>query len=109
MTTTPDINVRVARARDVASTRHARRSPLARLLLKTGVKLLLSFAAASSMSACIIPVGPEFQDPPGGPNAAPEILNPNFFTGTAVASTSTQDFSFTVSDPNGDPMWFRWV
>ena len=113
MATPPDSNVRAARHAGAAGARRARNSLLARLLLRTCLKLLLLllFAAASSVPACVVPVGPEFQDPPGAPNASPEILNPNIFFGSAVAALGTsQTFSFTVSDPNaGDTLHLRWV
>jgi hypothetical protein len=111
MTTTPDSNVGVARRRGAANARRARPSSLARLLLRTGVKLLLSFAAASSMSACIIPVGPEFQDPPGAPNASPEIINANPTWGAEVSATALmgQPFQITVTDPNAETLYIRFI
>jgi hypothetical protein len=113
MATPPDSNVRPARRAATAGAGSARDSALARLLLRTCLKLLLllPFAAASSVPACVVPVGPEFQDPPGAPNAAPEILNPNIFPGAAIAALgSSQTFSFTVTDPNaGDTLHLRWV
>jgi hypothetical protein len=53
------------------------------------------------VSACIIPVGPEFQDPPGAPNARPEILDPDPTWGAEVtAPTGLATFTFTVADTN---------
>jgi hypothetical protein len=112
MTTTPDSNVRVGRRPGAANARRARRSPLARLLLTNGVKLLLSFAAASSMSACIIPIGPEFQDPPGAPNAPPQILDPDPTWGAEVAATTAalKTFQFNVTDANAaDVLYIKWI
>lgn len=110
MTPTPDSNVRLARGPRAANARRARRSALARLLLETGVKLLL-FAVASSMSACIIPVGPEFQDPPGAPNASPEIVDPDPLWGAEVTTTAQmgQAFQIAVTDPNDQLLHIRWI
>src|ERR1022692_3049952 len=65
-------------------------APLARFILL----LLLP------MSACIIPVGPDFQDPPAAPNYAPYIIsaNPDFFS---IVATQSPTFEVTVTDPNG--------
>src|SRR4029079_4819728 len=111
MTPTPDSNVRVARRFSGANARRARHSALARLLLRSGVKLLLSFAAASSMSACIIPVGPEWQDPPGAPNAAPEILGPDPTWGAEVTGVAPggKEFQFAVTAPSADLLAPRWI
>ncbi|HEY7374097.1 MAG TPA: hypothetical protein VIF57_18190 [Polyangia bacterium] len=75
------------------------------------MKLLLSFAAASSMSACIIPVGPEFQDPPGAPNSSPEILDPDPLWGAEVTGMAPdgKTFKFAVTDPNNEELYLRWI
>jgi hypothetical protein len=80
------------------------------LLLSTIVRVLL-LAAASSMSACIIPVAPDFQDPPTQPDAPPAIsnLNPPHF-GLAFSITDKYDFSASVSDPDpGTTLSVRWT
>jgi hypothetical protein len=62
-----------------------------------------------STSACIIPLGPDFQDPVAEPNAAPyfESAHPDF--GSVVTPPGLQ-FSVTVTDPNvGDNLYVRWL
>jgi hypothetical protein len=109
MGTPPDINVRPARRPAAESAHDARRSGLARLLLGTSLKFVFLLAVSSSTPACVVPVSPEFQDPPGTLNAAPEISNPKPFPGP-VAGTTEQTFSFNVSDPNGgSPLYMRWL
>src|SRR4051812_34452857 len=115
MTTVPDINVRPPRRAAGQSTRAAGRSVLARLLLfvrdhiaKLDRKLLL-LLVASPMSACIIPAGPEFQDPPGVPDSPPMLLSvsPDF------GSTTTKDgpmFMVQPTDVNvGDDLYVLWL
>lgn len=116
MTTVPDSNVRPPRRAAGERTRAAGRSVLARLLLfvrdqisKLDRKLLL-LLLASPMSACIIPAGPEFQDPPGGPNSPPFLLfaaSPP--EGTTVVD-ATPTFSVTPTDLDvGDDIWIKWI
>src|SRR5262245_11346724 len=108
MTTAPDSNVRTARRPCARSARPAGASPLARLLLsfsrtfqQLDRKLVVLSLAVSLTSACIIPVGPEWQDPAGEPNAPPQILNPDPTWGAEVTGTTSRTFSFTVTDQNG--------
>ena len=65
------------------------------------------------MSACIIPVAPDFHDPPSDPDSPPYIYNPqpqNFFTIVTVPVPAGQSFSANVTDPNvGDTLQYRWV
>jgi hypothetical protein len=64
------------------------------------------------MSACVLPVGPEFQDPPGAANASPIIVDSTPDIGMRVTGKSgdTFTFSITVTDPNpGDTLHVRWV
>src|SRR3954467_10422154 len=105
MTTVPDSNVRPARRGAGESTRAAGRSLLARLLLFVRAHIsqldrkLLLLLFASPMSACIIPAGPEFQDPPGVPDSPPVLLGESPDEG----STTTKDapeFTVTPSDIN---------
>lgn len=59
------------------------------------------------MSACIIPVGPEFQDPPGIPDSAPYIVSAVPEQGSI---TTVTNFSIVVSDPNvQDDLNVRWL
>src|SRR4051812_24199621 len=115
MTTVPDSNVRSPRRAAGESTRAAGCSVLARLLLfvldhisKLDRKLLL-LLVASPMSACIIPAGPEFQDPPGGPNSPPYLWMVSPDEGTTVVS-ATATFSVTPGDNDlGDPLFVKWI
>jgi hypothetical protein len=110
MGTQADINVRPARRHAARGARQSGFLPLARLLLRTSLKLVFLFVVSSAAPACVLPVSPEFQAPPGAPNAAPEISNPNPLFGTSVASiTGSQTFSFLVTDPNGGELFMRWV
>ena len=63
------------------------------------------------MSACIIPVAPDFQDPPTQPDAPPTIsnLNPPHF-GLVFSITDSFDFTASVSDPDpGTTLSIRWT
>ena len=115
MTTEPDSNVRPARRGAAQGARAAGRSALARLLLfvldhvsKLDRNLLL-LLVASPMSACIIPAGPEFQDPPGVPDSPPMLLSvlPD------IGSTTTKDapeFTVQPTDINvGDDLYVLWL
>jgi len=88
------------------------------LLLKIGRpfskldrRLSLLLFAASLSPACIIPVAPDFQDPLGVPNAAPEILNPNPPAGAEVFATPgpPQHFTFNTTDVNDDALFFEFI
>jgi hypothetical protein len=115
VTTGTDINVRAARGRAAGDARAARRSALARLLLfvldhvsKLDRKLLL-LLVASTTSACIIPVGPEFQDPPGVPDSPPFLWMESPDEGTTLVS-ATATFSVTPGDYNlGDTIFVKWI
>jgi len=112
MATRPDSNVRPARRPAAQSARAARRFALARLLLGIAPKLLLLAVLSSSMPACIIPVGPSWQDPPGDPDSAPEIQNPMPTWGDSATATPTSmtTFAFTLLDPNANQtLWVRWI
>ena len=104
--TAPDTDVRLWCRPTPAKARGAGRFALARLLLQAldhllqlDRKLLLLFTV-SSLSACIIPVGPQFQDPPGDPNTPPQILDPDPTWGAEVTAPETgATFTITVIDP----------
>jgi hypothetical protein len=90
---------------------------LARLLLRLLLQLrqldrkLLLLFALSSLPACIVPVGPEFQDPPGIPNSPPQILDPDPTWGDEVTAPGNMGFlfRFTVTDGNaGDDLQIRF-
>ena len=68
--------------------------------------------AVSPTPACILPVGPEWQDPLGAPNAPPQILDPDPDWGEeATASLSVpKRFRFFATDVNvGDKLFVKWV
>jgi hypothetical protein len=114
--TAPDTDVRPLCRPTPARAGGAGRFALARLLLRVlqtvrqlDRKLILLFAT-SLLPACIIPVGPEFQDPPGVANSPPQIFDPQPFWGAEVPATPTgATFTFTVSDLNGDGMFIRFL
>jgi hypothetical protein len=58
-------------------------------------------------SGCVLPLAPEFVDPPLAPNLSPVILSSSPVEGEIV---STKTFSVVVSDPNSqDRLWVRWI
>jgi len=117
MTTLPDTNVRPARRAAAGSARATRNSVMARLLLclfqhvaKLDRKLLLLFVV-SPLFACVIPAGPEFQDPPGVPNAPPYVVAVSPERGaTVIGNENEVTFSVTPGDVNvDDPIWIKWI
>jgi hypothetical protein len=89
-----------ARAKPSARPRFSR---VARMMLRSAVILAL----AHSMSACVLPIAPEFQDPPTSPNYAPYFLTTTPPIGSIVTKPS---FNVVVSDPNvDDELHFRWI
>jgi hypothetical protein len=112
-----DNNVRPWRHDRALTARRARSSGLARLLLSllellhVDRKLLVLFAA-SLMPACIIPVGPEWQDPPGEENRPPHfLLDSDPVAGAEVGTLTTKTFRFSVTDPNAndETLFLRWI
>jgi len=75
---------------------------MARLLLKRRSALLLFAALIPSMSACIIPVAPDFQDPLTATNVPPYLESCNHDPGEVVSivSPNVTTFRCTVTDPN---------
>jgi hypothetical protein len=62
---------------------------------------------ALATSGCVLPIGPEFQDPPATQNYAPLILAAEPPLGARVTGPS---FRVTVQDPNvGDDLYVRFV
>jgi hypothetical protein len=62
---------------------------------------------ALATSGCVLPIGPEFQDPPATQNYAPVILAAEPPLGKRVTVPS---FRVTVQDPNvGDDLFVRFV
>jgi hypothetical protein len=106
-----DTNVRPRRQATAVTARGVRRLQLARLLLQLlellqlDRKLSLLFAA-SLMPACIIPVGPNWQDPPGDRNHTPELVS---FMPPVGAIVTTTRFRVVFNDPNGDDLVAKWI
>jgi len=74
--------------------------------------LLLAVVAGVTTGGCVIPIGPQFQDPPAGENHQPQILTSTPPPGAVVtASPNTgQLFSVTITDANvGDTLFVRWL
>jgi hypothetical protein len=87
-----------------ASTRERR---VARMLLRSAGICLVSV-----MSACVLPIAPEFQDPPAAANFSPVITDSVPPIGMIVDAVPTRVPAFTVSvtDPNlGDNLHVRWL
>jgi hypothetical protein len=64
------------------------------------------------MSGCILPLAPEFQDPPASENFAPRITEASPALGMVVtpAQGMLLPFKVTLTDPNlGDDLYVRWV
>ncbi len=107
----PDSDVRVAGPRVRRAPHRARPSWMARLLLSTcrGASLLFVL----QMSACIIPVAPDFQDPPAAQNYFPYFQSAIPEVGSVVVvnpSVTTTVASVVVADPNvGDTLFYQWV
>ncbi len=96
--------------------RRAGGSLLARLLLhfrnhlyKLDRKPLLLLLAASLTPACIIPVGPDFQDPLSTANSPPYVVAMEPPAGT-ITVNATAVFSVTPADANVlDTLYVKWV
>jgi hypothetical protein len=79
---------------------------MARMVLRPGKVLWLGLVL-SLMSACVLPLAPDFQDPPASANYAPFFFNVEPPIGSVV---QTNSFLVTVSDPNvGDDLTVRWI
>jgi hypothetical protein len=110
----PDSDVRAAAAHPRGGPHGKRLRPLARSLLSllsSKVVRVALLASVSSMSACVVPIAPTFQDPPSEPNIAPYIVSngPDFGTFFQVPPAGFP-VAVTVSDQNAvDPLNYRWV
>jgi hypothetical protein len=74
----------------------------------------LYLAGAVALAAgCVVPVGPQFQDPIAAQNFRPQIIKADPTSGTWVQSDpmlDTATFTITVEDPNvGDKLYVRWA
>jgi hypothetical protein len=109
---TPDSNVRTAPPGPGRDPRRRRACGVARSLLSLRLVYVALLGCASSMSACIIPVAPNFQDPPSTPDSPPYLSNfqPS---DNAIVTVPVPDglvFSANVTDPDlGDTLQVRWA
>ncbi|HVR63445.1 MAG TPA: hypothetical protein VMU50_16205 [Polyangia bacterium] len=65
-------------------------------------------------SGCVVPVGPQFQDPPAAQNFAPTITDSSPVDGyivfTKTDPNASATFRVTFSDPNlSDTLYVRWL
>jgi hypothetical protein len=117
--TVADTNVRPAWRSPAVSARGTRRFGLARLLLQELGRLLrkldltvLLLLAVAPTPACILPVGPEWQNPVGTPNAPPQILDPDPDWGDDASATqiTPKTFKIFVTDVNvADSLHIQWI
>jgi hypothetical protein len=62
--------------------------------------------AVALVPACVVPLAPDFVDPPAAQNLPPQILPGSPLFG---AETTISTFQVTVTDPNGgDDLFVRW-
>lgn len=90
------------------ATENAQRSP--RFL--AAVQLLLNWSfwtMFSILCGCVVPLSPDFQDPPPVANSSPKfVLGDPFFSATAIRPPQT--FEVRVVDPNlQDLLYVRWA
>jgi hypothetical protein len=78
-------------------------APERRAAVARALPVLLVVAA---LPACVIPLAPDFQDPPATQNLPPQIVSE---TPAAGSITPTPAFSVTVADPNGDVVYLHWL
>jgi hypothetical protein len=84
-----------------------RKMPVARMLLRSA-----AICFVSVMSACVLPIAPEFQDQPSSANLSPAISDAVPLIGMIVDGTPARVPTFTVSvtDPNlGDNLHVRFL
>jgi hypothetical protein len=89
---------------------NARAFALARLLLNQ-LGIITSALTLASMSACVLPLAPEFQDPPTSQNTPPIIQVSDPLLGSIVTGpNATPIFRVTVTDQNSaDTLVVRWI
>jgi hypothetical protein len=80
---------------------------VARIVLRMAPPALILGLSMSSLPGCVLPLAPQFSDPPSQENFAPVITDSRPLEGMIVTSTT---FSITVTDPNvTDDLWVRWI
>ena len=74
--------------------------------LRSALVSWLCAGALGGLSACIIPLAPEFEPPER--NMSPYIVNTSPAQGSFVSEN--EEIAVTLADPNlGDTLYFRWV
>ena len=69
-----------------------------------------SFLTILSITGCILPVAPDFHDPPPAPNYLPYFMSGFPALEEVVTIGDTQSLMVTVADPNpDDTLSIRWV
>jgi hypothetical protein len=90
-----------------------RRCTLARLVLSSRLTIsILSLGLFMiSLSGCVLPVGPRFEDPPAAENVPPFVKSTTPLQGSTVtAVNNAQLFSVTFTDLNpSDQLHVRWI
>src|SRR5262245_13457968 len=87
-------------------------APFRRGFCRMARAMLVLPGVALLMSGCVLPIAPEFQDPPSPPNYAPYIVSAQPPIGEVKTSLMPGDveFSVSVSDPNIlDKLCVRWI
>src|SRR4051812_16302375 len=102
-----DINVGLFAAASVVAPATPLWAGLARRMLRTlRVRQPTSMLTLPMflLAGCVLPVGPQFRDPPGNENMPPRIINSTPAQGSTVTITpnSDQDLELTIVDPNHD-------
>ena len=68
----------------------------------------LPLLALAWLSGCVVPIAPDFTDPPVAQNFPPQLLG-DTATPPFLAETAMTKFSVIVTDPNGgDDLYVRW-
>jgi hypothetical protein len=85
---------------------------LARSVLRLLPTTLIALSSMPLVSGCVLPLSPQFEDPPAEQNFAPSIVSAQPAQGSIVTALSgtTVAFTVTVNDPNvTDDLYFRWI
>jgi hypothetical protein len=105
----PDIDVPPGRARAARVSARPRLSSVARRMLCSAGIILPLLSTTLPMSACVLPVAPEFQDPPTSANSPPFFITTDPEIGFVVTKAKAS-FTVTVSDLNvEDDLSYRWI
>lgn len=107
-----DSNVSVAGSPMAAPNVIPRRCTLARAVLsfQLSISILSLGFLMTSLSGCVLPVGPRFEDPPSTENVPPFITSAIPTQGENVTAVGgTYMFSVSFTDLNADTVYVRWV